>query len=328
MAPLSFKMKALKSTPFSSISTEEELTKAWRVCTSAKEAIENGSRLENLAWRLWFAQKAYKEGKLKSAELNALTDHASTLEINLGQKAPESLEEVKEDLKSSCCSVESESPEPSYTPPIRSTTSSLLETLQSSNPLTTQQISSFFQESMGHDGNAALCSSLLPHIDLHRQSQNNQDNDAAPASKSSKQNAHQPSANNSSLPNWIDESIFFKTNHQDPASWPMNRRSLSPINSDCTKVSTRPIAFPQSPQDGSASYASSDSCTEGIQTTPVESDNQIPEDSPSSKTKAPTKSTSAFSQSGVNQCANCATTTTPLWRRSSRDEVLCNACGL
>ncbi|KAI9274838.1 hypothetical protein BDA99DRAFT_406086, partial [Phascolomyces articulosus] len=27
-------------------------------------------------------------------------------------------------------------------------------------------------------------------------------------------------------------------------------------------------------------------------------------------------------------CSNCSTTQTPLWRRSSDDELLCNACGL
>ena len=34
------------------------------------------------------------------------------------------------------------------------------------------------------------------------------------------------------------------------------------------------------------------------------------------------------STNGTSQCANCDTTHTPLWRRGSNDELLCNACGL
>jgi len=33
--------------------TEEELCKAWQVCTKVKDSLENGSRMENLSWRLW-----------------------------------------------------------------------------------------------------------------------------------------------------------------------------------------------------------------------------------------------------------------------------------
>jgi len=42
--------------------TEEELCKAWQVCTKVKDSLENGSRMENLSWRLWYLhQKMVKK---------------------------------------------------------------------------------------------------------------------------------------------------------------------------------------------------------------------------------------------------------------------------
>ncbi|KAI9007509.1 hypothetical protein J3Q64DRAFT_1648859, partial [Phycomyces blakesleeanus] len=57
MAPLVLKIKGSKSfLPFSNLDSEEDLSKTWRVCTKVKDSLENGSRLENLSWRLWFRQ--------------------------------------------------------------------------------------------------------------------------------------------------------------------------------------------------------------------------------------------------------------------------------
>ncbi|KAI9358849.1 hypothetical protein BD770DRAFT_343633 [Pilaira anomala] len=41
-----------------------------------------------------------------------------------------------------------------------------------------------------------------------------------------------------------------------------------------------------------------------------------------------TNTTSSVQNDKSLQCSNCDATTTPLWRRSAQDEILCNACGL
>ncbi|KAI7880518.1 hypothetical protein K492DRAFT_237215 [Lichtheimia hyalospora FSU 10163] len=55
MAPIALKMKGNKTfSQFANITSEDDLSQTWRVCTKVKDSLENGSRLENLAWRLWF----------------------------------------------------------------------------------------------------------------------------------------------------------------------------------------------------------------------------------------------------------------------------------
>lgn len=64
MAPLVLKIKGNKTfSPFSTLTSEDELTKTWRVCTKVKDSLENGSRLENLSWRLWFRQHSNDNNK-------------------------------------------------------------------------------------------------------------------------------------------------------------------------------------------------------------------------------------------------------------------------
>lgn len=55
MAPLLLKVKGNKSfSPFSNLHDEESLTRTWRVCTKVAAHLEQGQRLENLSWRLWY----------------------------------------------------------------------------------------------------------------------------------------------------------------------------------------------------------------------------------------------------------------------------------
>ncbi|KIM23568.1 hypothetical protein M408DRAFT_253465 [Serendipita vermifera MAFF 305830] len=59
MAPFVLKFKGNKSfSPLSQISDAETLTRTWKVCTKVASHLEQGQRLENLSWRLWFLQIA------------------------------------------------------------------------------------------------------------------------------------------------------------------------------------------------------------------------------------------------------------------------------
>uniref|UniRef100_A0A1D1Y1J4 Transcription factor elt-1 n=1 Tax=Anthurium amnicola TaxID=1678845 RepID=A0A1D1Y1J4_9ARAE len=55
MAPTELKIKGNKCfSHLSTIDTDEDLSKTWRLMTKVKDALEYGRRLENLSWRLWF----------------------------------------------------------------------------------------------------------------------------------------------------------------------------------------------------------------------------------------------------------------------------------
>lgn len=89
MAPLVLKIKGNKSfSPFSNLDSEEDLSKTWRVCTKVKDSLENGSRLENLSWRLWFRQHAINEKSMGGPFQKLSKTTASQLDHHQGKLVP------------------------------------------------------------------------------------------------------------------------------------------------------------------------------------------------------------------------------------------------
>ncbi|KAI8343022.1 hypothetical protein BC941DRAFT_410233 [Chlamydoabsidia padenii] len=83
MAPLVLKIKESKSfLSFVDLDSEEELSKAWQVCTKVKDSLENGSRFENLSWRLWFRRQLSQHQTTTTTNLSRhtaqLLDHPRT----------------------------------------------------------------------------------------------------------------------------------------------------------------------------------------------------------------------------------------------------------
>ncbi|KAI8643596.1 hypothetical protein BD408DRAFT_342018 [Parasitella parasitica] len=67
MAPIVLKVKGnVQSSLFNDDDPSADLSKTWRVCTKVKDSLENGSRLENLSWRLWFAHNTNDNKKSTS----------------------------------------------------------------------------------------------------------------------------------------------------------------------------------------------------------------------------------------------------------------------
>ncbi|KAJ2718433.1 hypothetical protein GGI07_005757 [Coemansia sp. Benny D115] len=73
MAPILLKIKGTKLfSPFNEIEDVNDLSTLWRVCTKVKDSLENGSRLENLSWRLWHLHQTL-EARGKGRDLRRLS---------------------------------------------------------------------------------------------------------------------------------------------------------------------------------------------------------------------------------------------------------------
>lgn len=72
MAPIVLKVKGNMQSllPFGNLDSSDDLSKTWRVCTKVKDSLENGSRLENLSWRLWFAHNVNTTKQTKESMRN------------------------------------------------------------------------------------------------------------------------------------------------------------------------------------------------------------------------------------------------------------------
>ncbi|OMH84721.1 hypothetical protein AX774_g1745 [Zancudomyces culisetae] len=69
MAPIILRIKGPKLfSPFNDVNSANDLSAIWRVCTKVKDSLENGSRLENLSWRLWYLQQVL-EGQGRGNQL-------------------------------------------------------------------------------------------------------------------------------------------------------------------------------------------------------------------------------------------------------------------
>ncbi|KAJ2855166.1 hypothetical protein GGI22_004234, partial [Coemansia erecta] len=88
MAPILLKIKGTKLfSPFNEIEDVGDLSTLWRVCTKVKDSLENGSRLENLSWRLWHLHQTF-EARGKGRDYRKLSP-ATTKQLEKTIRRPE-----------------------------------------------------------------------------------------------------------------------------------------------------------------------------------------------------------------------------------------------
>ncbi|KAJ2138538.1 hypothetical protein IWW43_006017, partial [Coemansia sp. RSA 1935] len=88
MAPILLKIKGTKLfSPFDEIEDVGDLSTLWRVCTKVKDSLENGSRLENLSWRLWHLHQTL-EARGKGKDYRKLSP-ATTKQLEKSIRRPQ-----------------------------------------------------------------------------------------------------------------------------------------------------------------------------------------------------------------------------------------------
>ncbi|KAJ1889370.1 hypothetical protein LPJ66_008065, partial [Kickxella alabastrina] len=94
MAPILLKIKGTKLfSPFNEIEDVGDLSTLWRVCTKVKDSLENGSRLENLSWRLWHLHQTL-EARGKGKDYRKLSP-ATTQQLEKTIRRPEAVRKAK-----------------------------------------------------------------------------------------------------------------------------------------------------------------------------------------------------------------------------------------
>ncbi|KAJ3264246.1 hypothetical protein HK104_006496, partial [Borealophlyctis nickersoniae] len=72
---LKVKGRGTDFSPFAELDNDDDLARAWKTCTKVKDTLENGSRLENLSWRLWHLhQSLVRTQKMDSAGFRRLSE--------------------------------------------------------------------------------------------------------------------------------------------------------------------------------------------------------------------------------------------------------------
>ncbi|KAG2218000.1 hypothetical protein INT45_001543 [Circinella minor] len=97
MTPFVLRVKGGEDTFFSPLEnfhSEQDITYVWKITNKVKDALENGSRMENMSWRLWFRHQLINQQKLEEKQKQQLQlleqqrqfEHSLTLHVQQQQQ--------------------------------------------------------------------------------------------------------------------------------------------------------------------------------------------------------------------------------------------------
>ncbi|KAI8373993.1 hypothetical protein EDC96DRAFT_541641 [Choanephora cucurbitarum] len=344
MAPIVLKIKGDKTfSSLSALASEEDLSQAWRVCSKVRDSLEQGSRLENLSWRLWHRQHTVTSFKALSATTARKLSNQS----------------IRPQPK----------PEPPTMHPLESTQQAIEPLRFPDSFYNSQQNTQFNMPEFNHnelddlfhafsnsfaiptapmdmaDGwdfgipsptnpyyspstqvkapslpvEESNTSPALLHFDMMAPSSNeiptNSSNDAMYVSGST-----MPPPPTATLRNKI---LGIQQQKQFNSSGQLYPTNQTPPMSTSSSVSTAG-SNPSVPLNCLVDDHPLLNPPHFNQPTPV----SAPNSPPSFDSKSNNRTASHLDHQDRPICTNCGATSTPLWRRSAEDELLCNACGL